>query len=331
MITDVDPVTFTDEESQLEHGSFKTAPWRWRREERPESQLTDAAAVSLLMTGRLKQRDLDVLRAVWMYGVMSTSQIRRLVFHTLTNRSAEVVSSRRLSHLYKEHCLNRAFRGLGSEFIYTLDLLGARIIQMEQRKRNRRDIKWSFKGIGEKLLLIDHSLGITEFGVTLTEAAREYPGGGGLRWWGEHVLVLKKPDDSYFNPDGMGILRLDKAALGFFLEWDRGTETPAIVGHKVKHYIDYLRNPDAWRGQFSRFPVVLIATTTEARVEKILVEAQRRLQLLSGDESLTVLVTTHEALSQQGVLNPVWHKAGATEKIDLAWGKGLSLPQMMTS
>lgn len=295
----------------------------------PHRQTDAKAALALLSGGRLEPRDLDVLRAVWMYGVMTTGQIRRLVFHTLSGRSAEVVANRRLNHLYHNYCVDRAFQRLGTEMIYALDQLGARLIQMDQQKRSNREIKWSPEMIGEKLLLLDHSLGVTEFGVRLTEAARSWPGGGGLRWWGEQVLTLQKSDESHFNPDGMGIMRLDKHALGFFLEYDRGTETPAVVAHKLRNYIDYLRHPDAWRGQFQRFPVVLIPTTTEERVEKVLIEGQHRLKLLGDDETLTVLVTTHEALEERGMLAPVWHRMGAVEKIDLAWGKGVSLPQVM--
>ncbi len=327
-MNELNPVTYTDE-NPVENSTFQVPPRRWRREDQPDTQLTDAAVVSLIMSGRIKPRDMAILRAVWMYGVMTTGQIIRLIFHTLSGRSAEVVAGRRLNFLYKEYCLNRVFRGIGSEFVYTLDIQGSRLIQMEQKKRRHEDIKWSFKGVGEKLLLLDHSLGITEFGVNLVEATRAWPDGGGLRWYGEHVLVLKKQDGTWFNPDGTGVLRLGKHGLAFFLEWDQGTEKPATVGQKVVNYIEFLRNPDEWRLQFRRFPVILIPTTTPGRVEKILTETERRLRLLADDEQIIVLVTTHDQLTQQGVLGQVWYRAGQTEKADLAWGKAISLPQLM--
>ena len=123
---------------------------------------------------------------------------------------------------------------------------------------------------------------------------------------------------------------MGELGLAFFLEWDRGTETVPVVGGKVKNYVDYLRTPAAWRGQFNRFPVVLIATTTFDRAEKLLIDAHRRLKaLLAAEERLTVLITTHEQLTAQGGLGPVWFQVGATSKDDFHWRKGRALFDLM--
>ncbi|MCG3212138.1 MAG: hypothetical protein FOGNACKC_05785 [Anaerolineae bacterium] len=108
--------------------------------------------------------------------------------------------------------------------------------------------------------------------------------------------------------------------LDFFLEWDADN---GPVGDRIAAYLDLMRRPDAWRGQFSRFPVVLVVASTPARVEKILAERRR---LPGDDEALTVLVTTTEALNQQGVLSQVWYVTGPD---GLAQRQGLSLPQVM--
>lgn len=290
--------------------ALKTPPRRWQRREKAAAQLTTAAAMSLLTAGRLTRRDLDILRAVWLYGVMSTGQIRRLVFNPLTARSAAVVASRRLNYLYQAHCLNRAFRGIGQEFVYTLDVLGMRLIRVEQRQRLGEKIDL-FKNISEKLLRLEHSLTVTEFGVSLTEAARLHPAGGGLRWWGDDVLMLTKPDDGHFNPDGMGVLRLGNNKTAFFLEWDHGDDDSLFlptVGDKIAGYVGYLCRPDAWRSQFTRFPAVLMVTH---HVEEALIKAVEPLRLLSSNQDLTVLVTAPEMLTKQGVLSCVWWKAGA--------------------
>jgi len=324
---EVDPLVYSNESPGARPSPFQPPPRKWRRPDKAD--VTEAAATALITGGRLTPRDIDLLRAAWMYGAMTTAQITRLVFHPLQGGSARRVASRRLNFLYNEHCLDRAFRGLGRDFVYTLDLQGARILQMEQQKASRKDLKWSPRAVGERLLLLEHTLGITEFGVSLTHAARTWPGGGELRWFGEHVLVLTTPAGAQFNPDGLGMLRLAETGLAFFLEWDRGTETVPVVSSKVKTYLDYMRSPE-WRAEFTRFPAVLIATTTFDRAEKLLIDAHRRLKaLLAAEERLTVLITTHEQLTAQGGLGPVWFQVGATSKDDFHWRKGRALIDLM--
>jgi hypothetical protein len=296
-------------------GPFQVPPLKWRRTERPESQLTAAAATALIAGGRLKPRDLTTLRAVWMYGVMTTTQIIRLLFDNLTERSANTVASRRLNFLYQEHCLNRAWQGLGQDFVYTLDVQGARLLQMEQQELN-----WSAQAAGEKLLRLDHSLGITGFGVNLTHAARTWDGGGELRWYGDHVLTLTTKAGTRFKPDALGLLRLAQARTAFFLEWDRDRETGPVVANKVKTCVDYLRS-DEWHSQFRRFPAVLIVTANPARLEQITSDVEHILKTeLAVDESLTVLVTAQAMLEEQGVLGPVWF-----HQVE----EGLALPDLL--
>ena len=105
-----------DRSAANQAGPFRVPPLKWRRTERPEAQLTEAAATALIAGDRLKPRDLSILHAVWMYGVMTTKQITRLLFDNLTERSAVTVASRRLNFLYQEYCLNRAWQGMGAEF-----------------------------------------------------------------------------------------------------------------------------------------------------------------------------------------------------------------------
>jgi hypothetical protein len=297
----------------------------WRRADRPESQLTEAAATALLTAGRSTPRDLTVLRAVWMYGVMTADQITRLVFHPLADASAKVISRRRLNFLYEEHCLNRVWRGRGHDFVYTLDVQGARLIQLEQQRHRRKEVPWSAQAIREKFRWLDHHLDITDFGLNLTLLARTGEGGGGLRWYGEHTLTLTTKTGDPLNPAGLGLLRLGEARASFFLEWDHDVEAVAVVGSKIENYVDFLRSPEIWRSQFTRFPVVLVAMTTPARAEDLgIAVGQRLTSWLAAGECLTVLVTTHARLQEHGVLGPVWFQAGATDQRE-----GLALPDLM--
>lgn len=280
--------------------------------ERPAAAVSVMAADALLTGDGLTDLDLQVLRAVWQYGVLTADQLGRLVFpQSAARREVE----RRLEWLVEEFCLNRVEPG-GGGIVYTLDALGVRLIQREQPPE-RRITGSPPAAIGP------HSPDIAEFAVRLTEAARAWPGGGGLRWYGAHLLAQVWPGEGQVNPAGLGRLRLGEATLDFFLEWD-ADNSPR--GDRIAAYLDFMRRPAAWRGQFSRFPVVLVVASTPARVEKILVEGRRR---PGDDEAVTVLVTTAEALNQQGVLSQVWRQIGATEPDDLAQRQGLSLPQVM--
>ena len=288
-----------DRSAANQPGPFRVPPLKWQRQERSESQLTEAAATALITGGRLNPRDLTILRAVWMYGLMTTKQINRLLFDNLTERSARVTASRRLNFLYQEYCLNRVWQGMGQNFVYLLDVQGARLLQMKQPDNK---LNWSAQAASEKLLRLAQSLGVTDLGVNLTCAARTWEGGGELRWYGDHVLTLTTKDGLRFRPDAMGLLRLGAERAAFFLEWDRG----GGLADKVKTYVDYLRSEE-WRSHFKRFPAVLVVTETPDRIAQIAAEAEQTLRTeLAATERLTVLVTAQTMLESQGVLGPVW-------------------------
>ena len=286
-------------DSAAQPGPFRVSPLKWQRQERSEAELTEATATALITGDRLKPRDLSILHAVWMYGVMTTKQITRLLFDNLTERSAVTVASRRLNFLYQEYCLNRAWQGMGQNFVYTLDVQGARLLQLEQPDDR---LNWSAQAAGEKLLHLEQSLGITELGVSLTHAARNWEGGGELRWYGDHALTLTTKDGLRFRPDALGLLRLGVERTGFFLEWDRGSG----LAEKVKTYVDYLRSEE-WQSHFKQFPAVLMVTETPDRLEQLAAAVEQALRTeLAATEKLTVLVTAQAMLEAQGVLGPVW-------------------------
>ncbi len=330
MFTDVDPLIVTDHSDPA--AGFKPIPTRSRREERSAAQLTDAAATALITGGRLTPRDLTVLRAVWMYGVMSADQVTRLVFYPLTGSNATNVANRRLAFLYQEYCLNRAWRGYGQDFVYTLEGQGVRLIQMEQQKDSPAEIHWSPLTVGRQLLRLDHYLAITEFGVQLSHAARTWPGGGELRWYGEHTLTLPPAAGDRLTPAGLGLLRLEQTGLAFFLEWDRGVDPVAVVADQVNTYVTYLRTPAAWQGQFTRFPTVLIAMASPTRAADLGVAVRERLKTwLADNEKLNVLVTAQDKLREQGIWGPVWLPAGGGGEAVPAGEQGVSLPQWLKS
>lgn len=324
-ITQVSPVVLTDEQDDLTGPLVgRSLPVKFRRQERPDSQLTVGAAVALAKTGRVTKRDYRIIQTVWMMGIITTGQIQRLIFHTLKDQKTGLIAARRrLNILFQEYCLDRVFISYDHELVYTAGRLGIYLIQLEQRKTGR-EIKWSDRGLGEKLLLLDHYLEVTEFAVKLTEEVRQQ--GGSLSWLGENVITLRKRDGSFFEPDGIGYISLDDRRLPFFLEWDRGGEGVFQLAGKFRNYIDLMTYPDGWRGNFSKFPPILLATNTFTRVEKVMAEVDRLTRPLGESKAqFVVLLTTHDTLAKHGILGPCWWQVGRTEKKDVVWGSGLRL------
>ncbi len=307
-------------------------PPRLRRETRSPHTLTDAHAVSVLKSGRLTERDLRVLDAVWRLETMTGDQVRRLAFHTIDNEgSRRRISNRRLRFMLEERLLDRTFSSLCSSPVYLLDEQGARIIQMLNQAKGRKEIHWSPRSVGESILFMDHRLGVTEFAVSLTEAARRQDGTVG--WTGEAMLNLPKRDGTSFRPDGGGNIHLNSGhTMQFLFEWDRGQETLETIAGKIRNYLDLLNHPNAWRkSPHSTFPVLLIVTTADSkRLDNILDKTQQQMQRLQvGPDRFRVLAANWADLERGKMFDPVWYHVGRTSAKELTWKKGRSLLEVM--
>lgn len=313
-------------------------PRRLRRPERPPIQLNDEAALRLMSGGRVTTRDLELLQSIWMLGVMQSGQIRRLLFHTFKNEhSATVAVNRRLNFLYTEYCLNRIITALGTEPIYSLDIQGARLIQMMTQSNARRDIHWSPKDQGKMLFFLKHRLGVTEFVVSLVEGLRQH--GGSLEWLNETMikLIQRGDDRPKFVPDGLGLMTVADKAIPIFLEWDRGTETLREIGQKIKNYYFYGRWEEIWRPYLlslfpelptlQRFPFVIFVTTGG---DRRLLNMMKRIERVMANytvsyQQLGIWGTTWEQVSEYGLLGSVFSWAGRSDLDQITPGEGVSL------
>jgi hypothetical protein len=302
-------------------------PPRLRRRDRSPRTLTEAHAVSVLKSGRLTERDLKVVDTVWKLGAMTSAQIRRLAYHTLSNEAcARRVVNRRLRFLYEEHVLDRIILSLNSLPVYVLDEQGARVIQMLHQAQGRKEIRWSPRSVGESILFMDHRLGVAEFMVSLTEATRRQ--GGSLQWTGEAMLNLSKRDGTSFRPDGGGIIKMtDSQFLQFFFEWDRGQETLKTIAGKIRNYLDFFNRPEAWKSRCAAFPALLIVTTAGSeRLHNILAGTTRLMERLKvKPDMFRVWVANWADLEQGTILEPVWYQAGKTTAEEFTWKKGRAL------
>jgi hypothetical protein len=94
--------------------------------------------------------------------------------------------------------------------------------------------------------------------------------------------------------------------VGFFLEYDRGTERSAAYAGKFDAYYRYRDSGESAR-DYADFPLVLFVTTSELAEYRI-TEAARRAWLRHGGRPLPVLITCTVVVDgdSEGLLGPVW-------------------------
>lgn len=305
-----------------------TPPSKLRRTKKFAAQLTGGRAWQLRGLGKVGERDMEVLKAVSQFELMTADQIRRLIFYKHASLvTAQNVMRRRLRVLYNEYCLNRWYFSLKADAVYRLDVQGARLLEINPRQ---------LKDESALLRLMAHTLGITEFAVSLTEAARGK--GGKLDWAGETQLALKVSREDYFEPDAAGVLRLpERNPVTFFLEWDRATERQGInvfIG-KMRRYRNYHLTRD-WQGKLREIfpdtknpawpPMVVVTTGGQNRLASIIkavVMYYKSLKISPDDQP--VYVTTEDFLQCRGILGDVFFQPGKVTKEEVIWEKGRSL------
>jgi hypothetical protein len=110
------------------------------------------------------------------------------------------------------------------------------------------------------------------------------------------------------KPDGYGCYRRDGRKHGFFLEYDRGTESGRKYAAKFRSYYRYRDSRQAER-DFEGFPTVVFVTTRPAAEYRIAEHAYRA-SCARAAAPLRVLTTTTERISgaPKGLLDRVWQR-----------------------
>ncbi|MDJ0769419.1 MAG: replication-relaxation family protein [Ilumatobacter sp.] len=215
----------------------------------------------------LSAQDHHVLEVITDFRLVTGAQILRLFFHDRGESGARA-GRRSLERFVRLGLVNRLERRIGgvragsSSFIYSLDTLGQRVLNLNRPRRRLEEPSAAF---------VNHTLAIVDLFVDLTEAARTSDGVEVLGYetepdcWrrfrrvdGEHVL---RPD--LYVRIGVGELE-----YRWFIEVDRATEhLPAII-RKSTTYHDYY-HCGVEQDRSGSFPRVLWATTTDRRADAI--------------------------------------------------------------
>src|SRR5690606_26741363 len=190
---------------------------------------------------RLTQRDIEIIRAVYDYRLLTTQHLKTLFFPSLHQAYA------RLSALYHHGFLNRVFLGvyadkMNTPILYVLDKRGAELLQGEQGI----DVIWTKELKSLTTQFLEHTLAINTVRVAVAKAAADFDYKL-LTWKGENEI---KADYDYVTirgktgrmqsvsviPDSYFALETPKGKAHFFLELDRGTMTTQRFKTKILAY-----------------------------------------------------------------------------------------------
>jgi hypothetical protein len=154
-----------------------------------------------------------------------------------------------------------------------------------------------------------HTMGVNSVVVAFAVAAnseRRVGGSDDLVVWRGAAACERK----YCKPDGYGCYVRNGVAHGFFLEYDRGTESTRTYLAKFRAYHSYRDSRQAELDS-NGFPTLLFVTT-QPHAEERIAAAATRAWLLRGTEPLAVLITTTSRMTadRQGILGRIWRRPG---------------------
>ena len=176
-------------------------------------------------------------------------------------------------------------------------LLSARLIAL--RDGDRTPTAKALRELQDQMVAtshLNHIDGTNQFFVDLIAHSRHHPDTRLMRWWPGNRTAAAL--GRRVHPDGHGVWRDSAREVGFFLEYDTGTETLATVAAKLAPYRRLrVDGGPAW-------PVLfwLPSTARETNLHK----------RLNGMAPLgvTVATATREHATNLGPAGPVWKVAG---------------------
>ncbi|HXE74704.1 MAG TPA: replication-relaxation family protein [Candidatus Xenobia bacterium] len=253
----------------------------------------------------LQLRDRTILEAIARYGLLSRSQLQRLLDWHCTTRI-----NIRLRKLWENRLLDRQFLPAvtgSSQAIYSLGRKASKAFPDVETKAAR----------GSSFLFLSHILDVAEVRLAFDLAWRHWPGFEIEEWLISSTLAETRfreclgliPDGfcCYRRPaeDGSGSKR-----WSVFLEVDRGMESLSIFARKVERYLAYAesgRHQELFRLRFFR---VLCVGLSEKRLRNLRTVVQRY-----TDKGFRF--TLLESIKPETILGPIWLLPQGEERVPL--------------
>ena len=108
------------------------------------------------------------------------------------------------------------------------------------------------------------------------------------------------------KPDGYGSFVRSAVTYGFFLEYERGTESARNYAAKFRAYYCYRDSGMATR-DYDGFPTILFVMTSARAEQRIADQAYRAwLSRERGPLPILIMTTDRIAAHSEGILGPIW-------------------------
>lgn len=265
----------------------------------PEADVLPAPRDVVELMGTLTARDVGILMALRQYRYLDLEQIRRLFFRS--HRRAQA----RTQWLTEHHLVVRWAASDISTLhrrpsVFCVSVRGAGVLAacLEQPRRMHID---HARHARDHCFHVTHDLEANGFFVELAAATAPLQEVGLYHWVGdEDCRRLYRIRGSELAPDGWGRLLTPAGDALFFLEWDRGTESPARIAAKVSGYLTYFADKAA-----ADLNHVLFVAPGPAREESIRSTVDR----LLPSSSCSFWSTNTDLLSAHGSLGGIWSRA----------------------
>ena len=273
----------------------------------------------------LTERDRGILRDLWLYRYLDSSQIRRLHFsnaQTARRRLRKLLGLQVVSRFKPSDLDRTGFR----EWTYRLSARGARIVANEHRLKLEQVRPPIRSPNGTRYMA--HHRGVTDFRIWLREGCATSQGQFSyeflpsydeirVRGRRRRRISMDLPGRRVLIPDGVFLLsRAQGCSALFALELDRGTEPmsgshPNAVSRKLARYrVAFDRRSESTYDRFFSLPFsgfrILCVVPGEPRRQAFLKAADR------SDIAPLVWTTVSSSTSSAGDLDAaVWAVAGS--------------------
>lgn len=270
----------------------------------------------------LTERDTDLIRSVYAHQVLTTTQIRLLIFD---GKPRSTQCDLRLKLLFHHGYLERRSQATlykdNKPLVYFLTEKGARHLATSDGV-DRSEIYWRAKFNQISPYHIQHLLQVNDVRIAIEQscADRQYD----LIWLDEFTIRRLKLYDKFqvrstagaiytttLIPDGFFTIDTPDLWLSCFLEVDRGTESLKVVTLKLSKYLAYFAT-NAYRERYGTqdehghevYPCVLTITTSQKRVIHL-----RSVAREVGASDIFLFTTFADLTSESVFAQPIWQTA----------------------
>ncbi len=185
----------------------------------------------------LTERDREIALALYEQQLLTTDQLSLLFF------SSKRRAQDRLRFLYDERVLDRFYPsrpyGLGKPPAHWLLDEGGAILVAASLNLERKQLGWQRRDDWASYPQLLHRLEVNHFVIDLIATTLKDESVGVSEWWGSRSAAARLSDRGRYSrpiPDSGFVLETRDGPIECYLEWDRGTETLARLGEKVKLY-----------------------------------------------------------------------------------------------